>query len=55
MKTRIESLANEPVAYHLHKNRNFFNKLEPARKDEEKSAFESVVDLESKLEGIYDD
>ena len=34
MKKQIEKFANEPVAYYLHKNRNFIEKLE-SRKDKE--------------------
>ena len=28
MAKKIEKYANEPVAFHLHKNRNFINKLQ---------------------------
>ena len=36
MKKQIEKFANEPVAYYLHKNRNFIEKLE-SRKTKQSS------------------
>lgn len=32
MKTKIQAFSNDPVAYYLHKNRNFIRKLEKKRK-----------------------
>mmetsp|Transcript_26064 Transcript_26064/g.32547 ORF Transcript_26064/g.32547 Transcript_26064/m.32547 type:complete len:148 (-) Transcript_26064:1852-2295(-) len=52
MKKRIQSFSNDPVIYYLHKNRNFIRKLQPPR--EERSTFENVVDLESKLGDIFE-
>lgn len=52
MKKRIQSFSNDPVIYYLHKNRNFISKLLPPR--EERTTFETVLELESKLDDIYD-
>jgi len=51
MKTRIQSFSNDPVAFHLHKNRNFIRKLEAPR--EEKSAYEKVEELAGKIDDIF--
>lgn len=33
MKKRIQTFSNDPVAYYLHKNRNFIRKLQPSIDD----------------------
>ena len=43
MPTRIQSFSNDPVAYYLHKNRNFIRKLQPTRN--EVSASEKCKEL----------
>ena len=40
MKKQVQSLANDPVSYYLHKNRQFIRKLQ--QKSEERSASEDV-------------
>jgi hypothetical protein len=35
MAKKIEKYANEEVAFHLHKNRNFINKLNSSKKEYE--------------------
>lgn len=52
MKKRIQSFSNDPVIYYLHKNRNFIRKLQPPR--EEKTTFESVMDLAGNLDDMFE-
>jgi len=50
MKKQIEKFANEPVAYYLHKNRNFIEKLE--NRKVKRSSEQAVKDITENLQNI---
>ena len=52
MKKRIQSFSNDPVAYYLHKNRNFIRKLKPMR-EEEKSPAQVAEDIAGTLDDMF--
>jgi len=47
MPLKIEKYANDPVAFYLHKKRNFINKLDVARKQQEDKQKQEEAILES--------
>ena len=49
MPKRIQSFSNDPVAYYLHKNRNFISKLKPMR-EEPRSPAQVAEDLAVNLD-----
>ena len=52
MKKRIQSFSNDPVAYYLHKNRNFIRKLQPMR-EEQKSPSQVAEDIAENLDDMF--
>ena len=52
MKKQIQSFSNDPVAYYLHKNRNFIRKLQPMR-EEPRSPAQVAEDLAENLDEIF--
>ena len=52
MMKQVQSLANDPVIYYLHKNRHFIRKLRPTKK-EEQTASEQVQELAGKLDQMF--
>ena len=45
MSTKIGKLSGDPLAFHLHKNRQFFHKLE-----KKATHFDSIEDVSKRME-----
>ena len=57
MDNKIEKYANETLAFYLHKNRNFLDKLEKTERDRQKEIAQKVEDekLKEQLKKIKKD
>lgn len=51
MKKRIQTFSNDPVAYYLHKNRNFIRKLQPSSED--RTHMDKVHEFEENMKEYF--
>lgn len=51
MKVRIQTFSNDPVAYYLHKNRNFIRKLE--QKSEGRHPMDKVREFTDNMQDYF--